>query len=125
MMRERVQELRYEIGDAMGEYAPDYFRRSRSTTTEFLIGVGSMLTALGIGYLAMRFTDRGRSSLIDRLLSDRQTAGERPTVHGTSGAEMPDANRAGQRQSARRPQHAAVHGSDGAEWPKHEAGSRP
>lgn len=124
-MRERVEELRYGIGDVMGDYAPDYFRRSRSSTTEILIGAGSMLAALGIGYLAIRLSDRRMGRLIDRF-ANRQglvTSRERAAVHGTSGAEMPDADR--MERSRRRAERQAVHQSDGSEWPKPESSSRP
>lgn len=122
-MRERVRELRYEIGDAMGDHAPDYFRRSRSSLSEFLIGTGSVLAALGIGYVAMRLANRQISDLIDNITPSHSM--ERPNVHGTSGGEMPDTDRTRQRATRRRTERPAAQQSDGAEWPKPEAGSRP
>lgn len=125
MMRERVQELRYEIGDAMGDYAPDYFRRSRNLTTEFLIGAGSVLAAIGIGYLATRLANQRTGRLIDRIAFNKglSSGRARPTAHGTSGGEMPNV---GERsRHASRSERAPVHHSDGGEWPKPESSTRP
>ncbi len=108
MIDERINKIRYELGDAMGEHAPDYFRR-RSHINGWMIGAGGLLAAMGIGYLALRLADKRLQEVIDRFMprmtgngrmrqpvkskgSGRTPQGrtERPTVHGTEGGEMPN-----------------------------------
>lgn len=126
MMRERVQELRYGIGDAMGDYAPEYFRRSRSSTMEVLVGIGSVLAAIGIGYIATRLSDRRLGQLIDQVAATKGFSSDRkrPTVHGTSGGEIPHVSHTERREKRGHVERPAVHQSDGSSWPKPETGSR-
>lgn len=119
MVEDQVRKLRFQIGDMMGDYAPEYFRPRRSSTTmEFLIGAGSVLTAFGIGYLAMRLADRRLGEIMERLVpayaSDRM---KRHTVHGTHGAEMPDADRMERRE---RMERTTVQSGNGSDWPRPE-----
>lgn len=89
-MREEVRDIRYRIGDMMGDYAPDSFRRS-SSMAEWMIGLGSVLAAAGISYIALRMADRRLQDVIRSIAPNYASSNgrQRPMVHGTRGAEMP------------------------------------
>lgn len=66
-MKSDLQDLRYRIGDLLGDHAPGSFRR-RSSSTEWIIGLGSIIAAAGISYLAMRMADRRLSDVMRRFI---------------------------------------------------------
>lgn len=107
-MRDDVRDIRYRIGDMLGDYAPDSFRRP-SSSAEWIIGLGSIAAAAGISYLAMRMADRRLDEVIRSIVpglamrngqersmqrtemrGESRDRSERPAVHGTEGARMPD-----------------------------------
>lgn len=95
-MKNNVQDLRYRIGDMLGDYAPDSFRR-RGPTAEWMIGLAGILAAAGISYLAMRMADRRLTDLIRRIVPDfvAPKGGDRRAVHGMEGGRTPEAARPG------------------------------
>lgn len=110
-MRDDVRDIQYRIGDMLGDYAPESFRRP-STSAEWIIGLGSIAAAACISYLAMRMADRRLDDVIRSIVpglamrngqerpmqrtemrterGESRDRSERPAVHGTEGARMPD-----------------------------------
>lgn len=85
MMQKRKSRFRYELGDALGDYAPDALRRRRSGNG-WMIGTGGVLFAVGIGYLALRLSEMRLQDVIDRV-SPRVREGSRkvwPMREGTA-----------------------------------------
>lgn len=89
-MKNDMRDIRYRIGDMMGDYAPHSMRRS-SSTAEWLIGIGSVVAAAGISYIALRLADRRLEDVIRSIVPQYASSNghERPMVHGTRGARMP------------------------------------
>lgn len=107
-MENQVRKLRFMLGDALGDYAPDYFRRRSmffsGLSSGMVIGLGSILAAVGIGFLALRLADKRLGEVIQSVIPRYATNGrKRPLVHGTSGAEMPDADRIEDRRGRMEP----------------------
>lgn len=114
-MRGEMRDVRYRIGDMMGDYAPDSFRRSNSTYG-WLIGLGSVLAAAGISYIALRMADRRLQDVIRSIAPQyaKSNGQERPTVHGTRGARMPST---GEQDARSRSERSAVHVTEGGRMP--------
>ena len=84
-MRNDVHNMRYRIGDMLGDYAPDSFKRPTSRS-EWIIGLGGILVAGGISFLAMRMADQRLDQLIRRVLPSYASRGgdEWPMAGDTS-----------------------------------------
>ena len=92
----QVRNFGYQLGDALGDYSPDFMRRPMLSIGRgggWLIGFGSLAAAIGIGFLALRIADRRLGDVIQNIIpryGSENGHRKRPTVHGTRGAEMPD-----------------------------------
>lgn len=123
MIEERINKVRYDLGDVMGSYAPDYFRR-RSAANGWMIGAGSVLAVMGIGYLALRLADRRLQDVIGRLVPAIRENGQKrwPVTRGRS-ASTPqgraETSTDGEEKADRSPsERPSVHGTEGGEMPK-------
>jgi hypothetical protein len=112
-MRNDVRDLRYRIGDVLGDYAPDSFRRHNSRS-EWMIGLGSVLVAGGISYLAMRMADRRLADVIRRIVPTYATRHEEdwPTARDAGSSDMSDIDME-RRRSMGRMERQAAQRSDG------------
>lgn len=124
MMRDRVQELRYGVGDVMGRYAPDYFHRPTNGRNGILIGAASVLAAVGVGFLATRISNQRIGRLIDRIAHKQGMAANRDRRRMQEAPGRPGVERAQHSETRTRTARPAVHESDGSNWPKPEPGPR-
>jgi len=110
-MRNDVRDFRYRIGDMLGDYAPESFQR-RSSRSEWVIGLGSVLVVGGISFLAMRMADRRLADVIRRIMPTHATRHEEewPTPDAAGASEMAGAD---PRKSRGRMARQAIQRSDG------------
>jgi len=114
-MEDQVRKLRFMLGDALGDFAPDYLRRRSmfigGLSSGVMIGLGSVLAAVGIGFVALRLADKRLGEVIQSVIPRYASNGRKwPMVHRTSGAEMPDADRIEERRG--KMEHSMQEGSD-------------
>jgi len=110
-MKNDVRDFRYRIGDMLGEYAPESFQR-RSSRSEWVIGLGSVLVVGGISFLAMRMADRRLADVIRKIVPTYAMRHEEewPSSDDAGGSEMAGADR---RTSRGRMERQAAQRSDG------------
>lgn len=63
-MKTDFSDFRYRIGDLLGEYAPDSFRRQQPTSG-WKIGLGGLVAAMGLSYLATKIAGGRINDAID------------------------------------------------------------
>lgn len=95
-MKTDVRDFRYRIGDMLGDYAPDSFRRRRSAS-RWTIGLGGLFAALGISYLATRIADGRMKGAIDSMVprGSGSVHDDRSPIHGFEGRRTADAELSG------------------------------
>lgn len=102
-LQDQLNELRYQIGDSLGDRSPEYFRRRRDWTTDFLAGVGSVLLAVGIGYVIKKFSDGEMRRLTERFSASENGSADQPVKKGERATKTPQ---------GRTEREAAAGGSD-------------
>lgn len=116
-----MSKFRYELGDAMGKYAPDYLRRDRSIMRGLAIGAGGMLFALGVGYVAMRLADKRLEDVLARVLPGHNGHARQPasrTARSTTPQGRTEHGSAESGQASGQAERPTVHGTEGGEMPK-------
>ncbi|SRR5690554_2017150 len=123
MMRDRVQGLRYGIGDRLGSYAPTYFRRPMRSRSG-LIGAAGLLAAIGVGIVATRMSNQRLGRLIDRIAHKQGMAANRDRRRMQEAPGRPGVERAQHPETRTTSARSTVHQSDGSNWPKPETNPR-
>ncbi len=95
-MKTNVSDFRYRIGDMLGDYAPDSFRRQRSTSG-WKIGLGGIFAAMGLSYLATKIANGRINNAIDKVVPDSSEPvhGDGTAIHGFEGGRTQDSELSG------------------------------